>query len=693
MNTLLIKPVKRWVFLSFFLVFSHYSNAATFTVTNTNDSGAGSLRQAILDNNAASAGNVINFNIPGIGPFTIKPLTDLPIITKTVTIDGYTQPGASPNTIVDGDDAILLIEINGSAYTVGDGVTTGRGLTLGAGSDGSTIRGLVINEWILAGIGIGYFDHVANAPVSSNGNTIAGNFIGTDVTGFVQKANRTGVLVLFSSGTTIGGAIFSEINVISGSFSAFLGGSCVTVGGSAGTIILLNFIGTDRSGSVALGNSVEGIFLSQSVGTLVIANIISGQTNCGIQLNSCTGTVILGNFIGTNVTASYAIGNQNAGIYLAAEAGPNTSTLITANVISGNGNGILLGSLFFNSGTSQTAITGNKIGTDLNGTVAIPNIENGIWVFDSNNAIGGVQSTDRNLISGNGQNGILISSQAQNTVVHGNYIGTDITGEIALGNGFNGVQLGIAGGKNGAISNFIGGSVFGTGNVISANHQNGILIQSYSSGNIIQGNLIGVAADGTSPLPNGENGISITTSSDNMIGGEGLNPGNVIAYNTLAGVLVGENFDDVFSVRDSILTNSIFANQGLGIDLHKHHSPSSSEHHILGPNNFQRSPKITSVKAIGGELQVKGKLKGPWRNATYLIQFFSNATAKVGQGQTFIQEITVAANKNGTATFSTTLPLNPAQPFISCTATKFTRDGLPGDTSEFSLPKQAKITD
>lgn len=691
MNALLFSPVRRWASLFLFsaLLFALHIEAATFTVTNTNDSGPGSLRQAILDNNAAGPGNVINFNIPGTGPFTIKPLTDLPIITKTVTIDGYSQPGTSPNTIVDGDDAVLLIEINGSAYTVGDGVTTGRGLTLGAGSDGSAIRGLVINEWILAGIGIGYFDTVADAPVSSDGNTIAGNFIGTDVSGLVQKANRTGVLVLFSDGNIIGGANFAEINVISGSFSAFLGGSCVTVSAGSGNIILLNLIGTDRNGIEALGNSIEGVFLSQATGTLIIANIISGQTNCGVQVNSCIGTVIVGNFIGTDVIASNAIGNQDAGIYLAAESGPTTFTLIASNVISGNGNGILLGSLFFNSGTSQTSITGNKIGTDLTGKIAIPNIENGIWVFDSNNSIGSPADFDRNIISGNGQNGILISSQAQNTLVQGNYIGTDITGAIALGNGFNGIQLGIAGGKNGAISNLIGGTATGDGNVISANEQNGILIQSYSSENVIQGNLIGLASDGTSPLPNGENGISISTSSDNLIGGEVPEAGNRIAYNTLAGVLVGENRHDVFSVRDSILTNSIFANQGLGIDLHKHHSPSAGEKPIIGPNNFQRSPKI-KVKANGGVLEVQGKLKGPWRNATYLIQFFSNATSKVGQGQTFLQQISVTANKKGSATFSTTLPLNPAQPFISCTATKLTFEGLPGDTSEFSLPKRAK---
>src|SRR5260221_11162824 len=106
--------------------------AATFTVTNTNDSGPGSLRQAILDANGNPGTDTIAFNIPGQGVQTIRPLTPLPPVTDDagVTIDGYTQPGSSPNTLAAGDNAVLLIELDGSA-----GFGQGTGLTLASSAN------------------------------------------------------------------------------------------------------------------------------------------------------------------------------------------------------------------------------------------------------------------------------------------------------------------------------------------------------------------------------------------------------------------------------------------------------------------------------------------------------------------------------------------------------------------------------
>ena len=103
------------------LVSSATLSAATFTVANTNDSGAGSLRQAILDANASAGADVIDFNIAGAGVHTITPTSELPPITDTATIDGYTQPGASPNTQLATDDAVLLIELNGESSGDSDG--------------------------------------------------------------------------------------------------------------------------------------------------------------------------------------------------------------------------------------------------------------------------------------------------------------------------------------------------------------------------------------------------------------------------------------------------------------------------------------------------------------------------------------------------------------------------------------------
>jgi len=140
--------------------------AATFTVVNTNDSGAGSLRQAILDANGNPGLDTIAFNIPGSGVHTISPATAFDHLTDQVVIDGYTQPGSSANTLVVGDDAVLRIELDGTS--VGSG---GAGFYLSGGH--STLRGLVLNRWSAAAVRL---DQGGN-------DVVEGNFIGTDPTG------------------------------------------------------------------------------------------------------------------------------------------------------------------------------------------------------------------------------------------------------------------------------------------------------------------------------------------------------------------------------------------------------------------------------------------------------------------------------------------------------------------------------
>src|SRR5437879_6244972 len=117
------------------------ARAAIISVTNTNDAGPGSLRQAILDANATAAADTITFNLTGPG-FTIFPSSGvLPTITQPVTIDGYTQAGTSSNTLASGDNAVLLIEINAAVPGNGD-----IGLDVLGTAGGSTIRGLVIDN-------------------------------------------------------------------------------------------------------------------------------------------------------------------------------------------------------------------------------------------------------------------------------------------------------------------------------------------------------------------------------------------------------------------------------------------------------------------------------------------------------------------------------------------------------------------
>lgn len=675
-----------WTLLIAILTIASDLCAASFVVINTNDSGVGSLRQAILNSNGVAGPNTISFNIPGTGPFTIQPVTELPGLTKPVTIDGYTQPGASVNTLAEGTNAVLLIVINGSNYTVGDGVVTGSGLTILPGGSGSTIKGLVFNEWILAGL-------LSN--FSSN-NIIIGNFFGTDASGTKVLANKDGIVLNQANNTIIGSADPAKRNLITGSFSNFLLGAGASILRCNNTLIQGNLFGTDKTGKIALGNSVNGIYLTLSNNTVIGGpnsgdrNIISGHTIYGINIFSNTNAVIQGNYIGTDVTGTQPLGNLNAGIALQSSAGPTTNNAIFGNLISSNNNGIVLGSLFFNFGTFQNIIAGNLIGTDVTGLNKLGNTENGIWVVDSNNQIGGSTADQRNLISGNGKNGILISSSATNTLVKGNYIGTDITGGAPLGNGRNGIQLGLAGGHNEAFSNIIGGLLPGEENVISGNHQNGIKIQSFSANNVIIGNLIGTGPSGTNCVPNGRDGIRITSSSrQNLIGGDSLEAGNVIAFNR-EGVVVGRDADDTGCIENSILTNSIFSNKHLGINLHKRHGPAHREDTTNGPNHFQTSPKIKSVITNVVLTEITATLKSvPLTN--FLIQFFSNDNIKPGQGKTFLDEIVVKTNISGEVRFAATLLPISANAIVSATATRLDNASNPGDTSEFSEPVRSKF--
>ena len=161
-----------------------FNVAANFTVTNTADSGAGSLRQAILDANATVGTDTITFNISGAT--TIQPASELPPITDPVTIDGYTQSGAVLNSTC-GGTATLQIVLNGASAGV-----AANGLTLGTGSSGSTVRALVINGFDGNGIEIG-----------SSNNQIQGNFIGTSQNGAMAIANNSnGIAVISGTGNT-----------------------------------------------------------------------------------------------------------------------------------------------------------------------------------------------------------------------------------------------------------------------------------------------------------------------------------------------------------------------------------------------------------------------------------------------------------------------------------------------------------
>ena len=278
----------------------------TFTVNSTNDTGAGTLRQAILDANANAGTDTIKFNISGTGPHAIQPLFALPTITDPLFIDGYSQPGASPNTngLGVGSNAVLMIELDG--INSGAGVT---GLSVTAGS--STVRGLVINRFSLDGV------HLS---VSGN-NVIEGNFIGTDVTGTTQASNaQRGILIEGVPDNRIGGTASGAGNVISGNNWV---GIEILGGGAAGNLVQANFIGTDLNGAVAVGGNYQsGIRVNGARNNIIggltaeTRNVISGNGSHGVLIvGFAPGNMVQGNYIGTDVTGTAAVGNSSNGVW------------------------------------------------------------------------------------------------------------------------------------------------------------------------------------------------------------------------------------------------------------------------------------------------------------------------------------------------------------------------------------------
>ena len=276
--------------------------ADTYVVTNTNDSGAGSLRAAINQannhpNTFQSDPDVIAFNIEGSGVHRIAPLTELPSITDAVIIDGYTQPGTSVNTAAHADNAVLLIELNGEQCRGSEGLTL-RAQT--------AVRGLVINGFRRYGI---YAE-------DGDGHVIEGNFIGTDAAGLSALGNGTGLLL--TGETTVGGPSSASRNIISGNVSDHGGNHAVGIHlGSGPATIQGNFIGVDATGSAALPNEGPGIFVTGDarIGSAQprATNVISGNRGDGILLSH--GIVeIVGNRIGTNAAGTKPVPNHENGI-------------------------------------------------------------------------------------------------------------------------------------------------------------------------------------------------------------------------------------------------------------------------------------------------------------------------------------------------------------------------------------------
>jgi len=424
---------------------------------------------------------------------------------------------------------------------------------------------------------------------------------------------------------------------------------------------------TQAAGRVELNGASAGYAFGLRIaggGSVVRGLVINRFSDTGILLGTDGGNTIEGNYIGTNNTGTAIPGSGNGrGVAVAYLIASNTiggTTSAARNVIAGNGRGV-------ESHGSSNLVQGNYIGTNANGSAVLPN-GTGIMFepHEANSTVGGTISGARNVISGSASEGIhIFGSRA--ILVQGNYIGTDASGTVSLGN-YNGV-LSEASGVT------IGGTISAARNVISGNTKTGVDV---SSDTLVQGNFIGTQVDGTSRRMNGGRGVAVYSRHPAIVGGVASGARNTIAYNGGSGVSVDSSSGSI-----AILSNSIFSNLGLGIDLGDDGvTPNDPCDIDTGANNLQNFPALTSATAGAASITIQGTLNST-ANTTFTLEFFANASCHpsgYGEGQTFIGSTTVTTDASCNANINVTFPATiTGVQYITATATD-----PQNNTSEFS---------
>ena len=528
--------------------------ADVFAVTNTQDSGDGSLRQAILDADDRPGADTIVFNIPEsdqgynevLGIWTIQLVNELPeMLYGETTIDGGTQADfIGRDTNPSGPE----IEI--------DGTNAGR---VAAGfrirSSDNVIADLVINDFS------GVLGAIAIDGGGANRNVVRGCYIGTDSTGTADRGNLAGVTISYGAQhNIIGGTVAGEGNLISashGSLSSF--GVWIRGQDCDRNVISGNYIGTDVSGTAALGNSQSGVYIEQGARSNVVSNnVISGNRTYGVLLEDedTNDNLVTGNCIGLASDRFTALGNRYSGVVI--KSGPQHNFIggigsESGNIISSNGD---YGVYITGDTTADNYVESNYIGTDGEGAVTRSNSKAGVFITSGahHNTIGR-SSAGKNIISGNESHGIWLSSDAADNIIRGNLIGTDASGTLPRGNKADGIRL-----ENRAHSNIVGGGSRADANVISSNRGSGVRISGTNTvSNTIAGNYIGTDLTGELTLGNTSQGVYMGLgASDNTIG-----PGNTITHNGAPGVYIYLET----SLRNTITRNSIVGNGQKGISI------------------------------------------------------------------------------------------------------------------------------
>ncbi len=520
----------------------------TLTVNTTDD-----LNDTVCDAIHCSLREAIHTANANLGHDTI--LFDQAIVTPTIAISG-TLPTITDTLMLDG-------ALNDGRIVLDGTLSTGSGFTLH--SYDSIIRNFVIHSFAADGITLrGY------------GNTISDNILGLDASGTVDLGNAGyGIYVLRSNGNVI------RDNLISGNQAA---GVRLESADSRNNLIANNYIGTDESGTIDLGNTTNGIVLFGATHNTIQNNLLSGNNDNGLLIAEASAdfNVVVSNTIGTDVTGSADLGNSESGIRIRTGASSNQigDASGNGNLISGNNQyGIYIES----DSSDANMIQGNKIGTDQTGNTALRNNRTGIYISQADKTqiggtagttIGGACTGACNLISGNGSStsyrGIETVNNANATIIEANYIGTNISGTLALPNTNYGIFIDSS--SNGTIGGFGAAR-----NVVSGNACHGMRIE--GSGHVVENNYVGVGSDGVTSLGNGCSGIRVDASNSTF-------SENVLSANTSHG-LWGQGNEDNNIYSDNLIGvgadgTTALGNGLSGIHIDGNNSNWTSDHQIDG---------------------------------------------------------------------------------------------------------------
>lgn len=618
-----------------------------------------SLRAAIQNSNKAKGKDKVYFNIAGTGPQRIILNSTLPAIVEPIILDATTQPGytyENSQIIVDGNGLSGNSEEEGF-YAFG----------LMGNSSGSEIKGFTIGGFDAGLYSLAF--HLRN----TGNHIITGNKIGVSADGMTKFPNFDGIYLESSHRNTIGGYLPEQRNIISGNVRG------LTLDDSNDNNIIGNYIGLNVSGTDTIQNNFGiyggvdqrkrvGSYLAFSNNNKISGNVISGNKDIGVLIVG-ENDFLSSNLIGTDASGENILGNLH-GIYLAAGKSHQIGAQNKPNIISGNQYGIRVGSSGLNhisynligtnitgerelpndfgvyirnsnvnlsggqtienniiSGNKESGlylessynfVKGNLIGTNISGNKAIPN-KNGIYLYNcEKNAIGGPSSSESNLISGNLQYGLWLDNAYSNTIF-GNRIGTDISLDISLSNGLDGILV------NGS-ENIIGSNESVSANII-ANHPNsGISVvlgypstSNRISGNKIYNNGIGIDLDG--------NGINENDSRDSDRG-----PNNLQNYPEI----MSASYDSSLQIEYRLDCDPVYSEFPIIIQLYKSDGNRQGEQY-LGEFSISEKNIPKGKKPLSAEILL---IPGTQMDSGDII--VATATDNVGNTSEFSSEIAVS---------------------------------------------------